>query len=984
MPQILNEDRREILQLEGKGFCLVESVVEALIRDYDVHYTEKDVINKISQELVNNLEYTTFLKSPVSQREVDIRMMEKVQSKTYSRSVCDLYLPAMATALDLHIRVIQNISGYYAILNILPAKEEKPNHHMKVINLILEDNKYSPVIYVGQDADAEIKKSQKVTAEVHSSGTHVQIIGYTPPPEKEVIIISETDEEDLPPPEITIESTPPTKEEQVPLTVDVPTPIVITPRRQTRRLFKRKRSQLEQDVDVLLDNLRNQEAKAAKEMDEVSLPTIPEVLPNIYKRLQFDMSPFRGMLPDVVDQIPHDIDGTHFYLIDVPEDDNFWSKYKDGRYFLMNTSSRKGFRGIRRIGKCRGNFICLNDSCPCYQQDNSRNQHQFKTVGNNKFCFSCDCLCYRKKCNAVKMIEYYHESRSLEVYHHGKHECQVRPNVSNNDQYVQRSLQEVGVTVGPKELAKIQMTKELQKQMESGETDMNAIIDIAAKLTNKQRIRDIKKRMTTQLKSEKHSLSAVAELKAICDTSDKYLIYKIHDSNMTGQGSSYVFKSSRKMAQLAINMDQNQSLWCPLMEEAAYFDGMHRRCEGWKTLTLWLFHPSSKRLNRIATMEVKGETSENCAKFWEILNEMMAEIKCQPGYKFNPKHFITDEAGANFNGIIAAYGQAGAQRAYTCQFHYKYCLDAMLAKFPPQLEELKGEFEMLMLQMLNVPTLSEYQEIKNRVKVICALVPAVEGQVDWWIARRYNIFPIFRGFCLTSLNMAEIGHSTLKKKKTLALVDAAWEDVCTAIMQEQEHTAFLAGRVHSSGKGPSSTQLGEKSKIEQMKRSRAYQEAFKEGRVQIGEEEGGHFIPAKKARHRPENSTVNIQGAEEGAPTSRPALSQLNIFNKDNPPLLCFLAGMKIKSCFGCKNKFNEADKTPPNDMVIKLQVIRDRLINNKWVPGWKKSWGYFHLNINCLKLEKTILEVDDIYIPTDTRVQLTPSHIEKLQKMAW
>ena len=133
-----------------------------------------------------------------------------------------------------------------------------------------------------------------------------------------------------------------------------------------------------------------------------------------------------------------------------------------------------------------------------------------------------------------------------------------------------------------------------------------------------------------------------------------------------------------------------------------------------------------------------------------------------------------------------------------------------------------------------------------------------------------------------------------------------------------------------------------------MKRSRAYREAFKEGRAQIGEEEGGHFIPAKRARHRPENNTGDVQGAEQGASTNRPALSQLNIFNKDNPPLLCFLAGMKIKSCYGCKNKFNEADKNLPNDMVIKLQVVRDRLINNKWVPGWKKSWGYFHLNINC------------------------------------
>ena len=90
---------------------------------------------------------------------------EKVQSKTYTRSVCDLYLPAMATALDLHIRVIQSISGYYAILNTLPVKQEKPNKKMKVINLIFEDNKYSPVIYFGQDA--EMEKSHKLIAEVH-------------------------------------------------------------------------------------------------------------------------------------------------------------------------------------------------------------------------------------------------------------------------------------------------------------------------------------------------------------------------------------------------------------------------------------------------------------------------------------------------------------------------------------------------------------------------------------------------------------------------------------------------------------------------------------------------------------------------------------------------------------------------------------------------------------------------------------------------
>ena len=99
---------------------------------------------------------------------------------------------------------------------------------------------------------------------------------------------------------------------------------------------------------------------------------------------------------------------------------------------------------------------------------------------------------------------------------------------------------------------------------------MAAIIEIAVKLTNKQRISDIKKRMTTQLKSEKHSLSTVAELKAICDTTDKCLIYKIHDSNVTGTGSSYVFKSSKKMARLALNMDQDQQLM--LLVDAAWED----------------------------------------------------------------------------------------------------------------------------------------------------------------------------------------------------------------------------------------------------------------------------------------------------------------------------------------------------------------------------------------------------------------------------
>ena len=99
--------------------------------------------------------------------------MDRVQSTNYSRSVCDLYLPAMATALDIHIRVIQNISGYYAVLNTLPSKHDKPSRNMKAVNLVLEDNRYNLVVYIGEDA--ELKQHHEVIAELPSSGGNVQI-----------------------------------------------------------------------------------------------------------------------------------------------------------------------------------------------------------------------------------------------------------------------------------------------------------------------------------------------------------------------------------------------------------------------------------------------------------------------------------------------------------------------------------------------------------------------------------------------------------------------------------------------------------------------------------------------------------------------------------------------------------------------------------------------------------------------------------------
>ena len=100
---------------------------------------------------------------------------------------------------------------------------------------------------------------------------------------------------------------------------------------------------------------------------------------------------------------------------------------------------------------------------------------------------------------------------------------------------------------------------------------------------------------------------------------------------------------------MGLNMDQNNEGRSPMQHEYCYFDRMHARCQNWKTLTLWVYHPGSRKLMRLATMEVKKEDTSNCSLFWKLWNEMLAEIKGEPGYTFNPYGFITDEAGAIIN-----------------------------------------------------------------------------------------------------------------------------------------------------------------------------------------------------------------------------------------------------------------------------------------------------------------------------------------------
>ena len=91
---------------------------------------------------------------------------------------------------------------------------------------------------------------------------------------------------------------------------------------------------------------------------------------------------------------------------------------------------------------------------------------------------------------------------------------------------------------------------------------------------------------------------------------------------------------------------------------------------------------------------------------------MLKEVSGNENIKFNPFLFITDEAGANANGITKVFGEEGNRKSRTCQFHFKQGLNRMLAKFPANSGELKTEFEQLMYTLCTISPLSEYEEVK--------------------------------------------------------------------------------------------------------------------------------------------------------------------------------------------------------------------------------------------------------------------------------
>lgn len=316
-----------------------------------------------------------------------------------------------------------------------------------------------------------------------------------------------------------------------------------------------------------------------------------------------------------VDELPYDIDGKRVYKAPYEESNR---NVLDGRpWKSWVTSSRKGFHGKRNVQSCKGSFVCERDSCPYAKEFGKKNAVQFVDVRGKTYCRSCNSLAKFVPCPAKKISEFPRNSAIATIYHIGKHTCTAikRPKKQQpNDDLVE--LFKANPKVKPSSVANTKITSMIREGKSWSEIE-----EAATSMLDGIKIKNVKAKVVAEMHPNGQNFDAVSEMKKKTDERDKYFIWKINNGQFNNGQPSFVFKMSKEKAQVCIQMHRDDSDH-PLSKEYCFLDAVHSRCHGYKTLTLWVWHPVLNQLVNLATMECENESSGTIQLFWNTLNEV--------------------------------------------------------------------------------------------------------------------------------------------------------------------------------------------------------------------------------------------------------------------------------------------------------------------------------------------------------------------------
>ena len=581
----------------------------------------------------------------------------------------------------------------------------------------------------------------------------------------------------------------------------------------------------------------------------------------------FPFHQFGGLKEEIVERCPHDIDGKAVFSMPATTS-TYALLANDGRHWDMKTTSNRNIFGTCKVGWCQGTFECRNEDCGFLQETGLPNRHAFTNKRREdrdalKICKTCHHIAGKKFCGARKYTMFKKDLGILKIYHLGTHKCHLKPNAKQVKEERKQALEKMHKREAPREVQRMMIEKALKEEDEEGRMNVDGAIREAILWSDTKAVANLQAQMSnSETACDKNSLDAVCHLKTKSDKTDKFLIYRVQNGAGCNK-TTFVFKTSQWCAEIGLKMDVDAEPNPYNQEAVCFFDVSMKRLQGgYKALALWTFHPITHRIIRLCSMDILRESTEDLVCCFSLWNEVLSTVNRVPGYKFNPKTFICDEAGGNHQALKKIYDIEGdGEKVHTCLMHFK---QNVLKKRPFVPAEDKKKFDELTQELANVATVAEYKRIRQELITLAGSNVHLKSWIPWWDARRSHLFTAFRGTGYSGSNLAEVGNAAWTRGRQLSLVDAAYDDISTVIAQEQDVKAYLRGDHKQTGAAPSQMQQAARDRRFQLKRSHEYGENLStEALLQQAEEIANptRFIPGDKSRHRPPKKTAySIEG----------------------------------------------------------------------------------------------------------------------------
>lgn len=387
-------------------------------------------------------------------------------------------------------------------------------------------------------------------------------------------------------------------------------------------------------------------------------------------------------------------------------------------------------------------------------------------------------------------------------------------------------------------------------------TSNEEVRKVAESLVNNVAVSNMKASARAEMDSSGHNFDAVGNYRdEVCQKlGDPFLIYKVHNKSLDPSQPSFVFKSSRVQLQIAVDMDRQRNN--PLSEEYCHLDGNHKICAGYKTITLWLYHPFLRQMCKIATMEVESENTLSMNVFWEVLDEAIQEYTGDYNSRFSPCGYMMGEAGAFWSSITNVQGEEDFQRSVSCEKHFDFTV--VRHEKTRVGEDVKSKFKFLCDSLQKAETPLGFEKASERIEVFARNHPHLQSWWNWWQKRQGHVFRAFKPLHnVPKTNHAEIGHSRWVKigAVNLSLIDACREDVAESVKLAAAALRAYGSGAFKGGEGSSSADLRKRRYAEQKKRADAYIDElndFSQSTAATTSRETDGFIdPASSRRHDP-------------------------------------------------------------------------------------------------------------------------------------